>query len=228
MGAQLALAALTAAASVQAEHAPARAFVFMALTALDSDEHPVYFAGRGRLADALGKERDAAGYRAVARVTAQLIANGLISASRPAPGHPSRIALLDGHGSALTPSDTRRSASSVSYSHDAQRHPNGRRSASEQVTLSVRTDDAQRRPEEETGVTGGEETRPTRSCTRHSTWEHTEPCRACGADRQASERWTAEEARRPKPPRPHVHKWTVGGTCAGHDGCLERREEGAA
>lgn len=198
MGAQLALAALDAASAVHAEHAPARVFVFMALTALDGDAHPVYFAGRGRLADALGKNRDDAGYRAVARVSAQLVASGLVAVSSPpAPGHPSRISLLDGRGGPLNPSDTRRSASSESYSHDAQRPANTRRPASERVTLSVRTGDAQRHREEEEELQekGKDAPASTRTCTRHNTWVHDDPCRACARDRQAVE--AAAAARRP-------------------------------
>ena len=74
---------------------------------------------------------------------------------------------------------------------------------------------------------GGEGTPPPSTCSRHRNGTD-DPCAPCGRARRAREEWDAAQARMPKPPRPHVHKWTVGGTCAGHDGCLERREDGAA
>lgn len=74
---------------------------------------------------------------------------------------------------------------------------------------------------------GGGGAPPPSTCSRHPNGTD-DPCAPCGRARRAREEWDNAQARMPKPPRPHIHKWTVGGTCAGHDGCLERREDGAA
>ena len=172
------------------DHAPVRAFVFMANTAVDSDPHPSYFGGRDALAGALAVPHTESGYHAVKRAVTYLTRHGILSvASKGAPGRNTRYLLLDGEGGPLRPA-----------TGAAQRPVNN----SEQGPLSDGTGAAQR-PEQ--GTLSGplrrkeekeEETRasaPTRSCTRHTSWEHAERCRACGEDRRAAEALTA--ARRP-------------------------------
>ena len=88
-----------------------------------------------------------------------------------------------------------------------------------------------------TGMEEGVPLAPTPTCTRHSTWEHEDPCRACGHDREAHAAWvkaldsqwdsllSAEDAelrRKLVPIRttmsPRVvdcgsHRWIADGTC---------------
>ena len=67
----------------------------------------------------------------------------------------------------------------------------------------------------------GGEGPPPRKCSKHDYWDHDEPCRACWKDRLAAEAWEAEQARKPRPIRPHEHKWLDDGTCLG---CEQRKE----
>lgn len=205
MGAGLALAALQAAQGL--DHAPARLYVGMALTALDSDPQPVYFKGREAMAEILGVAPGEAGQRAVRRALHTLTQRRHIASERAAPGRNARHRLLDGRGGPLTPvasgigghsaspnrdqtgdaerpvsnSNEGRSASPVQDRMGDGQRRNGGRSASGMG-------DGQRPPEEERGTTE-EETPPppTRSCSRHDSWNHDEPCRACAQDRRAAE-----------------------------------------
>lgn len=198
MGAGLVKAAYYALAAAGASHAAARVFVYMANTALDDDPRPSYFGGRDALAEALGTDHDEAGHRAVARIVQKLTGLGLIVAQgHQGPRRPARYLLHDGFGEVLRAApNTGRSASSVTYSQDAQRHLNTGRSVSEQVSLSVRTGVTQRRPEEEEEKKEGTRaSAPTRTCHRHSSWEHSEPCRFCAADRRTAASFAAR--RRP-------------------------------
>lgn len=90
MGAALAKAAYVAADALEVrEHAPVRIFVFMALTALDTDPRPSFYAGREALAGAIAAPRTAGGFKAVKDATSALVARGLISvANKAAPGRP--------------------------------------------------------------------------------------------------------------------------------------------
>lgn len=72
------------------------------------------------------------------------------------------------------------------------------------------------------GEGGNADAPPTPNCRKHSHWDHTENCRACGEDRRSSEAWEAAEAKRPKPPKPHEHKWLTDGTCTT---CTARKED---
>ena len=61
---------------------------------------------------------------------------------------------------------------------------------------------------------------PAPKCRKHVGWEHDESCRTCGADRIAFEAWEKAEAAKPKPAKPHEHKWMDDGTCLG---CTEQK-----
>ena len=100
------------------------------------------------------------------------------------------------------------------------------RSVNAESTQTLRTGAGEQgsRGTEEQGSGGSTDVQPpTRTCQKHSTWEHRENCRLCGTDRKAFEAWEAAEAARPKPAREHVHRWILGAcnTC-------EAREEDAA
>lgn len=199
MGAGLAKAAYAAANELDVrEHAPVRAFVFMALTALDTDDRPAFYGGREALASAISAPRTTGGFKAVKNATRALVERGLVAvASKGAPGRPTKYMLLDGNGSPLK-SDTARSPSPYSNSGDGERAV----SNSEQGTVSDPTGPGERPqqgpltgpPKEEDEKE--EETRasaPTGTCQRHSNWNHSEPCRACAADRRSE---TASRDRR--------------------------------
>jgi len=61
-----------------------RLLVHMALTALDSDNPPMYWAGRDGMAAALGKDDDAAGRQAVKRALAVLKREGAVKVAEKA------------------------------------------------------------------------------------------------------------------------------------------------
>lgn len=200
MGAGLVKAAYAAADELQMrDHAPVRLFVFMAVTAVDSDPQPTFYGGREALAAAIAAPRTASGFKVVRDATSALVARGLILvASKAAPGRPTRYDLLDGRGCPLTLNGAR-STSPVSESGHAHRAVNN----SQRSTLSVAMAHAQRAergtvsvpPKEEEEKE--EETRasaPTRSCRRHPNWEHSDPCRACANDRRAAEVQSASRA----------------------------------
>ncbi|RKN66399.1 hypothetical protein D7252_01495 [Microbacterium sp. CGR2] len=200
MGAGLAKAAYVAAARAGTDHAPTRVLVFMALVALDADPEPSYFGGRIALAESLGAPSTTSGFRAVDRAMATLSKLGLTAvASKGAPGRHTRYLLRDGTGSPLS-ADTPRSPSGVARTDHADRVVNN----SEHTTVSGRTHhgelsehttvsvDLRKREEKE------EETRasaPARTCRRHPSWEHSEPCRACAIDRRAAESQTLAQTR---------------------------------
>lgn len=62
---------------------------------------------------------------------------------------------------------------------------------------------------------------PAPTCKKHPHWEHGDSCGPCGRDRRAFEEWEAAEAARPRPPKPHEHRWLDDGTC----NTCEAREE---
>lgn len=223
MGAGLAKAAYAAAGRAGVDHAPTRVLVFMALVALDADPEPSYFGGREALAESLGAPATTSGFRAVDRVMSALSRVGLtVVAQKGAPGRHTRYLLRDGNGSPLA-ANTPRSPSGDSNSHHAHRvvsnsdHTtvNGRTHHGELSEHTTVTVDLRRREEKE------EETRasaPARSCTRHPTWEHNSPCRACAADRRAAE--TQAASRRPATMSPDVqdcgsgnHRMLADNTC---------------
>lgn len=93
----------------------------------------------------------------------------------------------------------------------------------------------------------GEEGAPAPTCRRHSSWDHNDPCRACGADREAHEAWTARlnqqwdaalKASPPVPIRPSTmseriedcgdHRWLTDSTCIRCEQRREHRDLGAA
>lgn len=226
MGAALAKAAYAAVERAGVDHAPARMYVFMALTARDADSQPTFYGGRDALVSALGSKPSANGYRAAERVMSALRTHGLVSTERPgAPGRNARYRLLDGSGSPL--SITRRSASGDDGTPHAERPVNN----FEHPTLSARTPDAERpehptlsvtlrkrEEEEEEGRAGARPTTPLRTCRRHRTWEHDHPCRACAVDRRAAEAW--QSTRRPETMSPRIatcapgkHRRMPDGTC---------------
>lgn len=61
---------------------PFRLLVHMALTAKDSDNPPMYWAGRDGMAEALGREDDPAGHQAVKRALAVLKREGAVKVDR--------------------------------------------------------------------------------------------------------------------------------------------------
>lgn len=199
MGAGLVKAAYAAADAIgMREHAPMRVYLYMAVTALDSDPEPVFYGGRDALATALAAPRDESGYRTTGKAVRSLVERGLITAvGKGAPGRHARYRLLDGRGGFLTV-DTGTSGSSVAT---ATQEPQVPVNNQEQRNLTDRTQEPQvpeqrtlkfplRRKEE-----NKEEAPPTRTCNRHTTWDHAEPCAACRRDRVAAEAATA--ARRP-------------------------------
>lgn len=228
MGAALAKAAYAASDALEVrEHAPVRVFVFMALTALDSDPRPTFYGGRDALAEAIAAPRTPAGFRAVRNAVHALTDLGLISATRKAaPGRAAHYALLDGAGSPLHP-DGGRSPSSIQVATDASGDAERPVNNSQRGTLSgrnggrsvVSTGDAERTPKEEEEEK--EETRasaPARTCLRHPNWDHSERCRACGEDRRRAE--AAVAARRPSTMSerrgtcpPDKHRMLEDGTC---------------
>jgi DNA-binding transcriptional ArsR family regulator len=228
VGAGLAKAAYAAAARSGVDHAPARVFVFMALAPLDHDPDPAYFGGAAALAtEALGRQDDDAGLRAVGRAISALRGARLVDRQGRGRGNTVRYPLLDGCGRPLM-AGRLPSGQDTGWS-DAQRpvdSPLTGRSAPDDRTLSVGWSDAERPTEEERRKE--EETRasalpvdnslPRRTCRRHESWEHSAPCRACAADRRAAEAHAV--AQRPQTMSPRVldcgvgrHKRLPDGTC---------------
>ena len=175
MGAGLVKAAFQLAADHGLDHAPTRLLVFMAVTAIDDDPAPAFYAGRDALAGALGKS-GSAGHRAVTRALGALAAAGLISSRPAAPGHAARHLLLDGRGEALG-SNAGRSPSSDQATRDGQRPSNGGRSPDQRRTVSVRTEDGHR-PAEEERNNKEEGMPPSRFCSNHPNGSSA-PCGAC-------------------------------------------------
>jgi hypothetical protein len=185
----------------------------MALVPKDADRNPEYFGGADRLAtEALGKTADEAGLRAVSRAIKALEDLGLLAREGHGRHQSARYRLLDG-GIPPQPLSTGRSPSDANRSaHDAHRPAQPartRRSAVPHTTVSVPTHDAERpalieeKRKEEEGA-------PTPTCTRHSTWHHDEPCRACRNDREAADAWRPPK----RPPRPHNHRFDdISGYC---------------
>ncbi|GAA2533206.1 hypothetical protein GCM10009860_11560 [Microbacterium mitrae] len=232
MGAGLAKAAYSVAYTQGLrEHAPVRVYVFMALTALDNDANPTYFAGRASLAESLAiVPGTTSAIRAVDRAVGVLANYGLISTlAKSAPGRHSRYAILDGEGNPLRPkspaamdtasrgvndhgSDTARRG----LTGDGRIPLNGRMHTgfgAEHTPLSGAL-----RKKEDKEEEGRASATPTRSCRIHSTWEHSKPCRACANDRRAAE--AAPDPRRDSTMSPRVldcgtgnHRRLNDGTC---------------
>ncbi len=141
MGAGLAKAAIAVADALELrEHAPARIYFAMALTALDRDAQPTFYGGRDALVAALAARRDRAGYAAAERAVRTLVGRGLIDvAAKGVPGRPTRYRILNGRGAPLTP-NTPRSAWGESESPHAEQGVNN----SEHPTLNVTTPHAER------------------------------------------------------------------------------------
>lgn len=157
MGAGLVMAAYGVAERIGLDHAPVRAFVYMAAVTLDTDERPTYWKGREALAHALGRS-DANGHRAATRALEALDSAGAIArVGKHAPGRNARYALLDGQGTPLRViHNMGRSASLEQHTtRDGERPMNTGRSAVEHGTVSGRTRDAHRPKEEEEEELGG-------------------------------------------------------------------------
>lgn len=217
MGAGLVKAAFEVAAEYDLDHAPTRALVFMAVTALDDDDAPAFYAGRDALAHALGKTGPA-GHRAVTRALEPLTSKGLIASRPAAPGHPARHLLLDGHGQPLGINEGR-SPSLERATEDGERPSNGGRSADQRRTVSVPTRDAHR-PAEEERNNKEEGAPPPRFCTKHPNGTTT-PCGACADARRAADAWQPPR----RPARPHVHMFDPR---SGYCGGCGAREDAAA
>lgn len=210
MGAGLVKAAYRVAAATKLDHAPARLLVFMAVTALDDDPTPTFYAGRDALAAALGNE-GTAGHRAVTRALDALTRAGVISSTGAAPGRPARHRLMDGEGRVLTPLNEGRSPSPVTRTEDGERPSNGGRSADERRTVSVPTEDGERPPEEERRNEEEGTAPPSRFCPQHPNGTSA-PCGACGDARRAADAWKPPR----RPVRPHTHSFdAVSGYCGG-------------
>ncbi|BFM23493.1 hypothetical protein CHE218_05350 [Microbacterium sp. che218] len=199
MGAGLAKAAIRVAHGL--DHAPARLFFGMALGALDSDPHPVFYRGEEAMATILGAAPSDASSRAVRRALKSLRASCLVESQSSAPGRAARHLLLDGEGAPLSiaSGESEDGGRPVSESNsgryasceeretaDAERTNTGR-SAHERRTVSVRTPDGERPPQEVKEEEGRGGLAPSRTCKRHTSWDHDSPCRACAADRKAAE-----------------------------------------
>lgn len=202
MGAGLAKAAFSAANTLRVrEHAPVRLFVYMAIIAVDADPHPSFYGGREALAFALGAPRDDAGYRSVKKAVRALSKHGLIDLrERPGRGRRARYNLLDGHGDPLRIGDP--SGQPEAAELRPLGTPEGAVNNSHWGPLRAGLGTPEGPIGDPSGVPLGgeekeEETRasaPTRSCRRHPSWEHTEPCRACAVDRRAAEAQSASRA----------------------------------
>lgn len=145
MGAGLVKTAYGLADTLSLDHAPTRLFVYMAVTAKDTDPRPVFYGGRDDMARALGN-RGAAGYRAVGRALASLTSLRLVESTPAAPGRSADHYLLDG-AEPLRPFSLR----TENGTEDGHRHVNNPRtedghrhvSNSERMTVSAHTDDGQ-------------------------------------------------------------------------------------
>lgn len=202
MGAALAKAAYAAADALDVrEHAPVRAFVFMALTALDTDPRPSFYGGREALAAAIAAPRTASGFKVVRDATSALVARGLISvAGKAAPGRATRYDLLDGKGSPLTGNGARSASTDSETGHAEGAVNNSERGTlsvamvhgerAQRGTLTVPPKEEEDKEEEGTRASAPPtlpvDNSPSRTCRRHPHWEHDDPCRACAADRRAS------------------------------------------
>ncbi len=170
MGAGLVRAAIDRCAGL--DHAPARLFIGMSVSALDDDPQPVYFKGQDDMAAILGMDASDKSRRAVRRSLHSLTSAGMVRSEPSAPGRRARHFLLDGHlpsPQPLRPADpiTGRSASTIRQTQDAhrpvsnpptgdaQRPVNDARMADAQRRNGGRSAvgmaDAQRPPEEEKG-----------------------------------------------------------------------------
>lgn len=226
MGAGLAKAAYAAANALELrEHAPVRLFVFMALTARDGDSPPSFYGGRESLAHALAAPGDATGYRSVKKAVSSLTSSGLIALrTRPGRGRRAQYDLLDGRGGILHIGDP--SEVPVDEPRPELETPQGSVNKSVRGPLKSTLGTPEGPFGDPSGVPLGgeedeEETRasaPPRSCTRHSSWEHSQPCRACANDRRAAELHSVARTPDTMSPRivdcgPGKHKPLPGGTC---------------
>lgn len=222
MGFGLALAAYDVANRARLGHAPTRVYVYMATVASDADPTPTFFGGRDALTNALGVDSDPNGYRAVERAVQALRKAVVVTqCAKGAPGRNARYSLRDETGQPLT-TNTRRSASPVEGTPDAERPV----SNPEHPTLSGETPDAERREHPTFSVPQkeGKELRegkpPSRFCPKHPKGTAGIPCGACKDARLAADAWKPPKS----PPRQHVHDFsTVSGYCTG----CELREDAA-
>lgn len=191
MGARLALAAFATAAANGLDGNPRAVLVRMALSALDSAEHPAYWAGWEPLAEAIGHVLPAddgtpeaarvrrAAREAVRTTMRRLTAEGIVSrAVRAAPGRNTRYALhLDRASVQAQPAPMDDATMQARPGNDA---------GSARLTMQ-----AQPAPEEETGDTE-EETRTSAPpadarCPRHRGIAEPPPCIGCRDARLAAE-----------------------------------------
>ena len=238
MGAGLVKAAYAVAARLGIrEHAPVRAYVYMALIALDRDPEPSYYGGREALADALALAPTASRYRSLERTISALVNAGLVATLSPAAtGKPARYGLRDGAGNPLsvtqetpgaerhplpeeqdvTPGTERPPLPVDNYVTPGAERRNARHSEAERPALSTGPKEERRNKEERGG-----ETPPLplpRSCKKHASWDHGQLCRACGNDRRAAEAAETEAATAARRPAPRMarHQHTfhdVSGWC---------------
>ncbi|MBA8815646.1 hypothetical protein FHX48_000698 [Microbacterium halimionae] len=155
----------------------------MAVTALDDANPPRYWRGRDSNAAALGYDGNERGWRQAREASQKLISAGAIELYRSArPGLSNEYVFtkrvteqrIDGYVSAVP------IAESMSTSQP-----------SDEYVSAVEMGTSQTYPKEESGTKKEESAPPTRSCTRHQTWEHDQPCRPCGQDRRAAEKQNA-------------------------------------
>lgn len=119
------------------EHAPMRLYAYMAVTALDDADEPLYYGGRDSLADALAAPRTPGGFKLVRQAVSTLVGRGYLDLkSRPAPNHNARYRLMDGAGSALS---AKRDGAPSDSPEASTEHPEGAVNNSEQGTLRVST-----------------------------------------------------------------------------------------
>lgn len=209
MGAGLALAAFGVSATVTP--AARNVFVLMALTAHDADPRPHYWGGRDRLCKAVGAEPGEAGHLAVRRALTALRKASLIrDLSLAHRGHQADYSLMDGDGHPLRPAPTTVGKKCLPNTDE------GDQFQAERETNSVRKVGEKCPPKEEEDYKE-EGAPPPRSCRKHESWEHDQPCRACMADRKAADAWKTAEALRPRPARKHKHRAMEDGTCLGCD-----------
>lgn len=222
MGAGLAKAALVASAAAGVPYASRCAFVYMALIARDADPKPTYFGGAAAIAEILGHANDEAGLRATRRAVTPLTRAALLEHRRRGRGRTSLYALMDGAGLPLM---TGREPSEQTRARQDENRPvkSGMtgRFMSDDRTVSGRM--TGQKPssvgeEEEKEEEGTRASAPPRTCRRHPSWDHDQPCRACAIDRRAAEAW--QSTRRPTTMSPRLrrcepgqHRRIADGTC---------------
>lgn len=200
MGAGLVKAAYALAAERRfQDHKAMRLLAYMAATARDDDPQPRFFEGPDALARALASDE-----RSARRSLQVLKGAGFVDATAAHTGKRATYRLRNGNGGALRP-ETERGGSNEPASRAKEAGRTWSRGGSNLVKEAGRLDPPKEKEEEE------EEARasaPARTCRRHETWDHSEPCSACGRDRRAAEAHDAQ--RRPSTMSPAPAQCTPG------------------